>query len=204
MPRQSVDVESHVDRLKSLKMERGNFESHWQDISELVYPSHANFTTTPSPGENRMRKIYDSAPMHSNQLLSSGLFSLMTSSASPWFHIDAIDANDRSNREVTMYLDTVSKIMYHEINNPNAGFSAAVHECYLEYGAFGNMTLFIEETLKDNHLQFLSLPLYECYYVEGADGRVDTLYRSYSRTVGDLMAKFGVDALSDSEEEVSC
>jgi len=190
-------IETLITRSQSLKSDRGNFESHWQEIAELIYPEHANFTFTASPGEKRNSKVFDSVPIHANQLLASGLFSLLTSSASPWFHIEPIDANIMSTREISIYLNEVSKIMYHEINNPVAGFSSAVHEGYLEYGAFGNLTIFVEENLKKSALRFLSLPLYECYYIENAEGIVDTMYREYTRTAGFLMSKFGVDNLSE-------
>lgn len=192
----------HVKRMASLKAERGSFDSHWQEIAERVYPEHANFNLTPSIGENKMSKIYDSVPIHANQLLASGLFSLLTSAASPWFHILPVDYTLTKNRDIAIYLDSISKIMYHEINNPEAGFSAAIHECYLEFGAFGNLTMMVEENLKGQTLRFMSLPLYECYYVENEKGIVDTLYRTYTRTAEFLMKKFGVENLSDATQKL--
>ena len=197
MPISQDKINYHVRRKNSLANERGIFDSHWQEIAERIYPEHANFTYTPAQGEKRMVKIFDSLPIHANQLLASGLFSLLTSSASPWFHIFPVDYALSGIREIKLYLDKISKIMYHEINNPFAGFSAAIHEGYLEFGAFGNSTLFIEESLVNSALRFISLPLYECYYIENKDGIVDTLYRNYNRTVAHLMNKFGVENLSE-------
>lgn len=195
-------IDYHVKQKDSLSSNRGSFDSHWQIIGELMYPEHANFSYTPSAGEDRMSKIYDSAPIHANQLLASGLFSLLTSSASPWFHILPVNFQLANVREVSIYLDDISKIMYHEINNPSAGFSTTVHEGYLEYGAFGNLTIFVDESLSEGSLRFVSLPLYECYYIENKAETVDTLYRNYTRTAGYLMSKFGVDALSDKTQEL--
>jgi len=192
----------HIKRNASLVSDRGSFDSHWQEIGELIYPEHANFTYIPSVGAKRTSKVYDSIPIHANQLLSSGLFSLLTSSASPWFHILPMDLRKSAIREVSIYLETISKIMYHEINSPLAGFSTAIHEEYMEYGAFGNLTMLVEESLKTNSLHFVSLPLYECYYVENAEGIVDTLYRKYTRTVEFLMNKFGVENLSLKTQEL--
>lgn len=203
MPLQAEQIEYHTTRLSTLKNDRGTFDSHWQEIGERVYPEHANFIYTPSPGKKRMSKIFDSLPIHSNQLLASGLFSLLTSSASPWFHLLPVDYSLTEIREIAIYLENISKIMYHEINNPYAGFSAAVHECYLEFGAFGNLTLFVEEYLKDGSLRCVSLPLYECYYVENDRGIVDTLYRDYTRTVGHLIEKFGVENLSEKVQDLA-
>ena len=192
-----TDVDTHIRQKDSLSSGRGMFDSHWQEIAELMYPEHANFTYTGAEGEKKMSKIYDSVPIHSNQLLSSGLFSLLTSSASPWFNIMPVDYEVSNVQEVMAYLNDVSKVMYHEINNPNAGFASAIHEGYLEYGAFGNSTLFIDEHPGKSVLRFASLPLYESYYVENDLGIVDSLYRTYDRTAKFLMQKFGVDSLSE-------
>ena len=154
-------IDYHVQRKKELTSSRGTFDSHWQEIGELMYPDHANFTYTPESGAKRMQLVYDSVAIHSNQLLASGLFSLLTSSASPWFHILPVDYSLTEVREISIYLEAISKIMYHEINNPFAGFSAAVHECYLEFGAFGNLTLFVEESTVS--LFQLDPVLYACF-----------------------------------------
>lgn len=196
------DITYHVKRKAALANERGTFDAHCQEIGEYLYPEHANFTYTPTTGTKRMSKIFDSTPIHANQLLASGLFSLLTSSANPWFHILPVDAGLADKREISIFLETVSKIMYHEINNPTAGFSTAVHEGYLEYGAFGNLTLFVDEQLKTKSLRFMSLPLYECYYVENAAGIVDTLYRTYVRTAEFLMNKFGTENLSEKTQKL--
>lgn len=185
-----------MNRKKELSSSRGTFDSHWQEIGECMYPEHANFTYLAEPGAKRNRSVYDSTAIHANELLASGLFSLITSSASPWFHVAPADASLKNIREVTLHLDAISKIMHHEINNPMAGFATAMHEGYLEYGAFGNMTIFVDESLEDASLRFTSLPLYECYYVENKNSRIDTLYREYTRTVEFLMQKFGTENLS--------
>ena len=195
-------IDYHVQRKKELTSSRGTFDSHWQEIGELMYPDHANFTYTPESGAKRMQLVYDSVAIHSNQLLASGLFSLITSSASPWFHITPTDVNLKNVREIAIYLDTVSKIMYNEINNPMAGFATSMHEGYLEYGAFGNMTIFVDESLENSSLRFTSLPLYECYYVEDKDNRIGTLYREYTRTAEFLMQKFGVENLSEATQKL--
>ena len=199
----NINIDYHVRRKNSLASDRSTFDSHWQEIGERMYPEHANFTYTPSAGGKRMSKVFDSLPIHSNQLLGSGLFSLLTSSASPWFHILPVDYTLSNIREISIYLDAISKIMYHEINNPMAGFSATIHECYLEYGAFGNLTLFVDESLENNALRFLSLPLYECYYVENAEGIVASLYRNYTRTVEYLVQKFGLESLSEETQKLA-
>ena len=72
-----------------------------------------------------------------------------------------------------------------------------MHEFYLEYGQFGNGTLFVTERKDFGSLLFSSLPLTECYYIENDEGFIDTLIRNYERTAHQLLEKFGLEALSE-------
>lgn len=192
----------HLRRFEAIKTDRSNFDTMFQEIAERIYPSHANFIYTPSVGEKRMSKVYDSTAIHANELLSSGLFSLLTSSAGKWFDVRPMDWRLSQIKAVQEYLSTVSRIMFHEINRPSAGFATAMHECYLGYGAFGNLVVFVEEILEKDSLLFQSLPLYECYFVQNQYSLVDTLYRKYDRTVEQLVKKFGKENLSVKTQEL--
>lgn len=197
-------VDKHTKRFSGLVTNRGTLNSHLQEIAERTYPEHASFDTSMVEGQKLMTKVYDPTAIHANQLLSAGLFSLLTSSANPWFGIASADPADLGNTELARYLIRLSKIMYHEINKAEAGFSTAAHECYLSYGAFGNFCMFVDEMIATggSHLVFLALPMSECYFVQNARDRVDTLYRKYDRRAGDLAEKFGVDALSEDTQKI--
>jgi len=194
-------IKWHVRRMQNLKADRANFDSMNQEIAELVYPTHANFVYTPSKGEKRMQKVFDSTAIHANELLSSGLFSLLTSTASKWFELRPADLNLYKLKAIKEYLDICTRIMFHEINRPSAGFATAMHECYLTYCAFGNLINYVTEIVEKRSLLFQSLPFYECYFVENQYGIVDTLYRKYNRTVEFLARKFGKEKLSPKTQE---
>lgn len=199
---ESDKIEWHLRRFEKIKTDRANFDAMFQEIAERTYPAHANFIYTPSVGEKRMQKVYDSTAIHANELLSSGLFSLLTSSASKWFDVRPVDWRLYEIKSVQEYLNIISRIMFHEINKPSAGFATAMHECYLGYGAFGNLVTFITEILEKDSLLFQSLPLYESYFVQNQYSIVDTLYRKYDRTIEQLVKKFGKENLSIKTQEL--
>ena len=62
----STEVEWHCRRVEGLYTARANFDNMWQEIAERTYPEHANFIYTPTPGEKRMQKVYDSVVIHAN------------------------------------------------------------------------------------------------------------------------------------------
>ncbi len=190
-------VKFHIHRMGKLSSERSNFESRWQDTAERIYPEAANFTTEITPGSSIMEKIFDPTGLHANLLLSSGLFSMLTSPSNRWFSLMPADYRLKQQQELMIYLDEVNRILFHEIHRPETGFATAMHEGYLDYGAFGNMTILLEENIRTQALLFHSLPLVECYYVQDKGGKIGTLYRKYKRSNLDLVDVFGVEALSE-------
>ncbi len=193
----------HTSRYQRLIAGRGTFDTTFQEIAERIYPEHAHFTTVRYPGEKLMTHVYDSTGIHANQLLSSGLFSLLTSPANPWFELRTVSPQLMLRRNIQLHLEGTSKAIYHEMNKAIAGFATAMHEGYLSYGAFGNMSVFVEEQLEEEALLFLSLPLYECYFVQNARDRIDTLYRRYNRSVAQLAEKFGKENLSATTKKMA-
>ena len=184
-------------RYQQFKGRRGSWETHWQQIADLMHPFDDNFITHESPGSEKMTFIFDSTPIHANQLLAAGLASMLTNPSQKWFELRMMAEWLNSEREVQEWLSTTSNIMYHEINKPVSRFNVATHELYLEYGAFGNGVLFVTETLDRQNLKFQALPLSESYMGEGSDGIMDVLFRAYPRTVRQLVQKFGLENMSD-------
>ena len=65
-------------RYEELKGKRGTWETHWQQIADLMHPFDDNFISRETPGAEKMTYIFDSTPIHANQLLASGLFSMLS------------------------------------------------------------------------------------------------------------------------------
>lgn len=187
-----VNVKKLIQRFDTARTERANFASHWQEIAEVISPAGAVFTSDRvSQGSKNNRQIYDTTGTHANELLSSGFFSLLTSPTVPWFVLLTSDRMLNDMREVQIWLNEVSRIMAHEIQRPQTGFTTAMHEFYLEYGAYGNGTMFVTEKADMSSLLFMTLPLAECFYVENDEGFIDTLIRRYFRTSYQLVEHFG-------------
>lgn len=191
-------IKTLVKRFEVAKVERATFEKHWNDIAEVISPAGAIFLEeNPQQGEKTNKFVADSTGIHANELLSSGFFSLLTSPTAPWFNITTNDNALNQATEMKVWLIDVAKIMAYEIQRPQTGFATAMHEVYLEYGAYGNGTMFVTERNDYSSLLFQALPLTECVYVENNENFIDTIIRCYSRTAAQLLERFGIDAVSD-------
>lgn len=200
------DTDSILRRFNTLKTLRSNFTSHWKEIAEVISPGSATSFTDESPIQNRgnfrlQKNLYDTTGTHANELLSSGFFSLLTSPTQPWFLLRTNLDSLNEQYDVALWLDEVSKILSYEIQRPQTGFTTAMHEFYLEYGAYGNATMFVTESRDKGALSFITLPLAECHYQENDEGRVDTLFRRYWRTPQQLVERYGEQGVHEKVRE---
>lgn len=195
-------VLQHLSRLKMLKKDRANWDDHWQDIADYVYPKRADFTTERSPGEKRMSKIFDSTPIHAAELLASGFHGMLTNPATTWFDLLMADPKLNDDENVRQWLREVRDIMFEEINDPKAGFSTAMHEVYMDFDTFCTAILFIGERSDRSGIQFNARSLTESYIAENADGYVDTLYRTWKWSIRQALDKWDVSLLSEKTQKL--
>lgn len=189
------DLKARYDSLKGLT-ERTNYESHCQEVAEVISPRKIDFVGMRTPGEKRMNRVYDSTGIHALEMLAAGLHGMATNPAARWFSLrmvttkvqmqdgTVVDLNE--SKHVQQYLADVEEIMWSRIYQPGTNFTTALHECYLDLGAFGTAILFLGQR-DDGGLLFEARPLSECVIAENTDGRVDTVFRCTTYTVRQMM-----------------
>lgn len=172
---------------------RKNFEAHWTEIAQVLSPAGSLFSEVQvTQGSKNNKKIFDSTGIHSNELLSSGLFSLLTSPTTPWFVMQTTDRELNKKTEVQQWLADITRILHYEIQRPSTRFAAALHEYYLELGSYGNGILFATEKRDLSSLLFQTIPLSEAFFIENDEDSIDALIRRYTRTAAQLIERFGV------------
>lgn len=186
-----VHLKQRYDGLKG-SSERTACESHWQEIADVVSPRKISFVGMSSLGEKKMSKVFDPTGIHSNELLASGLHGLATNPSSKWFSLrmigvrtpdasgNLVDVNEIP--DVQKYLSDVEEVMWQRLYQPGTNFTTALHECYLDLGAFGTAILFVGQR-DDGGLMFECRSLAECVVAENHEGRIDTVFRITEYTV---------------------
>ena len=100
-----------IRRQERLKAGRGVFESHWQEIAELVHPMRADFLGPRTPGEKRSQKIFDGTAGLAAQNLAAGLWGMITNSANEWFALRSVEQHLNDDREVKLWLEAGGRRM---------------------------------------------------------------------------------------------
>ncbi len=204
-------IERHRRRYDALKgsTERSNCESHWQEIGEVVSPRKIDFVGLRTPGEKKMSRVYDPTGIMANEMLAAGLHGMATNPSSKWFSLrmvqktvigeDGTPVNVEEAPAVQKYLADTEEIMWSRLYQPGTNFTTALHEMYLDLGAFGTAILFVSQR-ESGGLIFECRPLAECVIAENADGRVDTIYRKTDYTIRQMMQMAKSDGWEVSDE----
>tara|TARA_R110002153_G_scaffold71743_3_gene188471 strand:- start:3207 stop:4781 length:1575 start_codon:yes stop_codon:yes gene_type:complete len=188
-----MEPKQYLARLESLESDRRNWEYHWQEIAEVVFPRRSDFVTSVVRGERKNTKIVDSTAVFANELLGAGLHGMLTNPASKWFKLRLSDASLMADNNVVLWLEEVERLIYMSLNSPKASFASHMHELYLDLTAFGTGIMFIGEDKNNGDLLFSTKHLKECYLAEDMQGFIDTVYRKFEYTSRQIVQKWGYE-----------
>jgi hypothetical protein len=170
---------------------RRTFEMDWQDIVGLVRVNTSDVLLTKTPGESRVDEIYDSTALDANMELASGLHSFLTNPAERWFSIGVQGVpTDALDDDALDWLEQVSDFIFAHYHSPNSGFNTALHECYLDVGAFGTCCPYQSWNANKRSLSFRSFPMADIYFRENGEGKIDSVGRRIFWTGRQLEQEF--------------
>lgn len=192
-----MELRKRLDsRYSSLVNERSSWVSHWSEISDYLLPrSGRYFAQNRNNGEKRHNEINDSTGTRALRILAAGMMSGMTSPARPWFRLTTSDPDLDESSGVKLWLSDVTRIMQMIFAKSNTYRS--LHTMYEELGAFGTAASIVVPDY-DSVLHHHPLTVGEYAIAQDWQGRVNTLYREFEMTVGQLVGEFGKDAVSNS------
>jgi hypothetical protein len=171
-------AQEKLKRLQKLQNERRNFDNHWNEVIQLVFPSLSNTLfqgdLPANRGEKRNTLVYESTAVQSNDLLASALHGMLTSPSSFFFSLTTGNAQLDAVDSVRLWIDDSVAAMHGVLNNSN--FQTEIHEVYTGLGSIGTALMRIEED-KDFIARFLSRPIFEAWIAENYQKVVDTIYR---------------------------
>jgi hypothetical protein len=182
-------------RKAALWNERSGFDAHAQDIADFLLPRGARFHNSDrnSGGADKYNEIIDETATQAHGTLAAGLMAGMTSPARPWFRLATPDRDMMEYGPVKTWLHRVTQKMLAIYAASNT--YRAFHATYEQLGAFGIGASVVVDNF-DNVLHHY--PQVFGRYAIGLDqwGNADTIYRDMTKTVGQLVAEFGIENVS--------
>lgn len=190
-------------RFSQMRNQREQSDHIWKEVFDYLAPERAigwyNDSTDSNAGQAAAQRarLYDSTAIDSSEVLKSNIASWMTPENSRWFGLDAGQEDEQS----TQWMDGAAQFLFEHIHS--AGFGAVSGECYSDLIPAGWFVLYIDEA-KDEQgrpaggFNFEQWPLFQCYVASSKPaGRVDTIYRTFSMTVEQIVAEYGRDKVSE-------
>ena len=183
-----------LSRHAALTNERSSWVTHWQELSDYLLPRSGRFFTSDrNKGDRRHNNIYDSTGTRALRVLAAGMMAGMTSPARPWFRLTTSDPGLDESAAVKTWLADVTRIMQMIFAKSNT--YRALHGMYEELGCFGTAASIMLPDYR-NVIHHYTVTAGEFSLATDYRGQVNTLYREYEMTVGQMVAEFGKDKCS--------
>ncbi len=185
-----------LTRWGHLRTERATWWSHWQEVTTYLLPRNGRyFQQDRNKGHRRHNSIYDNTGTRALRTLGAGMMAGATSPARPWFRLGTADPDLNKFTPVKLWLNDVTERMQVVFQKSNT--YRTLHSIYEELGAFGTAGSII---LPDPKTAIHHYPLTIGEYAIATDyqGRVNTMYREFQKTVGEVVREFGYKKCSTS------
>lgn len=196
-------VAESLKEFASLQLNRSVFDSHWDEVAELVMPSFRN-TFTPGAfnmqGEKKTARQVDSTAALALTRFSAILDSLLTPRNMMWHTLSADNEELSKIRDVRMWFEMATRALFKQRYKPSSNFSSQNLNTYTSLGAFGNGALWIDSLRSHDGsvgLRYKSIPLGEIYFRENFQGMVDGFCRFFRLNKKQAIQQFGEDKLPE-------
>jgi len=192
-------VQYHIKRVDTLKTDRGNFETQWEESALRVIPEHSgSFIGSKThnlhggQGANRTQHAYDATAVLANSRFASVLESIATPQNAYWHSLRPADKTLLRHRHIQKYFQDLADALFSARYAPYTGFITNMQQVYMGLGAYGNGCIYVDANPKGG-LRYRNVHLGEAYFCSNHSGSVDTVYRVFNMSVKDIVDEFGAE-----------
>lgn len=181
-------------RFKSAKSHKQHaWENHLREAMQLFCPNREGFYRHVD-GQKKGIDLYTSAPYIAMDKASNNIHSSYTPPQRKFTELKpGINVPKELKQKASADLQTINDTLFSFIFASN--FDMAISEFYKDL-LIGTAALLIQGT-KDTPLYFTCVPLNQLYFLEGANGSVDTVFREYKVALRNIEATWGDATISN-------
>ncbi len=186
------DYEGMIKTYETLKSNRSVWDQHYEEIAEVMLPSHRGFVGDRTKGEKRSQKVFDSKPIMALSRFASVMDSMLTPRQTMWHGVKATDPYLNNLYEVREYHEEINRILFAARYQYTSGFSGQNPRRWVSLGAFGTGVIFTDY---EAGLRYRNISLKDCFIMENHQGLVDSIYRRVMLTARQAAQKFKKERL---------
>ena len=197
-----------IRRFEVAKQKREQFVSIWQEVADLVLPTHGGFYNLDTDYSiytyDTHPDKYDDTATNALVKAASAFYSYTANPATDWFSFSLISTSKKKKnqmqdpysvyrllktREVREYLDEAAQTTARYINSKaQAGWHAVAQEVI----AYSTSALFIIEDPTDQLINIQPVSLKDLYLLNNVAGDVSEVYRTVPMTNEQIVQQFGI------------
>ncbi len=177
-------------RYDSAKARRRDWESLWAQAYEFALPQRNGFSGA-QPGGRQTDRLYDATALDAVEQLAASLLGNLTPPWTQWFGLKpGPDLTPAQAEALAPALEKAAKTIRAHFDRSN--FVVEMHQCYLDLVVGGTAALVVEENAPGSFsaLKFSAVPLNRITLEEGADGFLDSSYRTQGLTLAQLRERY--------------
>ncbi len=202
---QTQEKQDKVSKLKAmfsqLQRPRYTFESHWQEVADLIDPPSSNTFTYGAwntPGEKKTDRQVDATGMVALERFKAICDSLLTPRNMKWHDLAADNPYLMKQRRVQLYFEEVNRLAFKHRYDPAANFSSQNLSVFHSLGAYGTGSMFVDAldpklTGGKRGLRYRAMPIGQTYFRQNHQGQIDGMVRWYRQTAYQAIQAFGED-----------
>lgn len=201
-----------IREFKYHQSRRYNWDSHWREIAERIYPSHRSLFQSggnlASQGEKRTQNLFDSTGALALNRFATIADALLTPRNQKYQILKASDPALNKIRRVALWFDEATRRLFQYRYTPSANFGAQHILSLKSLGAYGNECMYIDDNRAEKGLRYKNCHLAGVYFSRNHVGIVDTIYRLYKQSArqawkewGDRLPEVILQKLKDRPEE---
>lgn len=179
---------------------RGNWNNHWTEIAQRIWPQHAylfqNLSQLTQQGDKRNFEIYDSTGLLALQRFAAILDSLLTPRNQYWHQLVPDDPLLMRDKATRIWFEKANQVLFDQRYNPHTNFASQNQLQYKSLGAYGTGSMFIDDLAGYKGLRYKNIHLAETYLQENHQGIIDRACRAFILTARQALQKFGKDRVS--------
>ncbi len=184
-----------LERYAAARARRAAWEPLWQDCYAHVLPQNALFTgasRSTDPTSRQNDRLFDATAADAADQLAASLLAQLTPPWSRWAGLaPGPDLEGEARAAVAPLLEGAGATLQAHLDRSN--FAVEMHQAFLDVATGGTGCLLVEEAPPGgpSALRFTAVPLSDLVLEEGADGRLDTVFRRGEMTFAALERRFG-------------
>ena len=163
-------------------------DSFWQEVAELHFPEHADFTVSKS-SDKFASLMYDSTPSLFRRDFGNYIGAVLRPKGRVWFKGRVLDDDINDMRDVRAWLEYADASIRNKLYDNKSQFIHASSLADHQYVTFGNSVTSAEPRSDRSGMLFRTWHLRDCAWFENSDGEVDTLFRRFKMRVSQLCDK---------------